>query len=136
MRELLIFAGLVGAGLALMPRPAKALVKEGVQLDGLEPVMVPAVQAANHAALTLTGDPATITSGLDGEHGTGSLHFEGLALDIRRLDRHVDNFGGVHFLDAELAERQARTIRASLSPDFDVVLEANHVHIEYDPPSV
>ncbi|MCV0441473.1 MAG: hypothetical protein K5880_23035 [Hydrogenophaga sp.] len=134
MRELALFAGLAGLGLALVSRPAKALVKDGVQLDGLEPEMVPAVHVANSVALELSGEPTTITSGLEGEHGEGSLHFEGLAVDVRRLDRHVDQFGGVHFIDLALAERQARAIRAALPSDFDVVLEATHVHIEFDPP--
>jgi len=133
MRDLLIAVSVVGAGLVLLSRPARAYVKAGVQLDGLDPVMAPAVQVATAVALELTGEPATITSGLEGEHSSGSLHYEGLAFDVRRADRHVDGYGHVHFLDPALAKRQADAMRAALPDSFDVVLERTHVHIEYDP---
>lgn len=133
MRELAVFLGLAGLGLALMPRPARALVKDGASLTGLQDVMVPAIEAASYAAHSLAGVPAVITSGLDGEHGQGSLHYEGLAVDVRRLDRHEMPDGGVIFPDPELAQAQAARIRARLPAEFDVVLESTHVHIEYDP---
>ncbi len=133
MRELYVVAGLVGLGLALYARPAKAFVKAGVELDGLKPEMVPAVEAANEVAHQLTGEPTTITSGLDGEHKDGSLHPEGLAVDVRRVDRVVDQFGRVHFPDLAQAIEQTNAIRAELGDDYDVILEATHVHIEFDP---
>ena len=66
------------------------------------------------------GEDLYITAKRDGIHGEGSLHYEGLAFDIRypqKVERGV--------IVAEL--------RAALGSRFDVVAEGDHVHIEYDP---
>jgi len=68
--------------------------------------------------------PFYITSITDGEHGIDSLHRFGLAIDI---DFREDQFG----LDA--GEWLAEDIRSALGPDYDVVFEHNHVHVEFDP---
>lgn len=133
-RQLVLATAVLGAGLyALLPRRALA-VKPGVELAALDlAVMGPALDAAEYAARALGQDVATITSGLEGEHMPGSLHYVGRAIDVRRADRVVLPDGNVRFPDAELARRQRDIIAARLGPDFDVVLEATHVHIEYDP---
>lgn len=59
-----------------------------------------------------------ITSGKDGKHGNNSLHYRGRAVDTRTY----------HVLD-----RLVNLLRAELGPDFEVVLEKDHIHIEYDP---
>jgi len=59
-----------------------------------------------------------ITSGRDGKHGLNSLHYQGLAVDLRTWNL--------------LATVVAR-IRAELGSDFEVILEKDHIHIEYDP---
>jgi len=62
----------------------------------------------------------TVTSALDGVHKTGSLHYQGLAIDIRSRT-----------LPDELTI--ANELRDDLGPDYDVLLERDHIHIEYDP---
>lgn len=63
-----------------------------------------------------------ITSGMEGKHSSGSLHYAGLAFDFRT--RHVKPDSRF-----ELAAR----LQAELGEEFDVVLEADHIHIEWDP---
>lgn len=58
-----------------------------------------------------------ITSGKDGIHGTDSLHYEGKAVDLRTWN-----------VLASLVEQ----IKAHIGPDFDVILEKDHIHIEFD----
>jgi hypothetical protein len=62
----------------------------------------------------------TITSAKDGKHMVGSLHYTGNAIDIRTRD--------MIFLS-----KVKRQITFDLGIDFDVVLENDHIHIEYDP---
>lgn len=63
----------------------------------------------------------TITSITDGKHGITSLHYKGKALDIRLPEK---NIAAVFNKIAEI-----------LGPDYDVVLESTHIHIEFDPKS-
>lgn len=65
-------------------------------------------------------DPV-ITSGDDGKHGIKSYHYKNRALDIR--------FWQIPF---ETREHVAQEIRAELPPYYDVVVEADHYHIEAD----
>ena len=64
----------------------------------------------------------TISSGTEGPHGRASLHFVGNALDIRT---HNWMTGEATPIVADL--------KASLGIDFDVVLESNHLHVEFQP---
>lgn len=68
------------------------------------------------------GVTPVITSGMDGKHMPGSLHFGGLAFDFRT--RHVGA--------AELPQLVAQ-ITEALGDEFDVVLESDHLHVEFDP---
>lgn len=74
------------------------------------------------ARLEQYGSPCVITSAFDGKHRDDSLHYTGRALDFRSW--HVP-FVALPDLVAQLREDLAR--------DFDVVLEKDHIHIEYDP---
>jgi hypothetical protein len=69
-----------------------------------------------------TGAEAVITSGKDGVHSEKSLHYSGKAFDFRT--RHVE--------DDELL-KVVKALKAQLGPDFDVVLEIDHLHVEWDP---
>lgn len=56
-----------------------------------------------------------ITSIRDGNHSPGSLHYDGLAFDIR--------YGNA----------SKEKMQAVLGTGWDVVFESNHIHCEYDP---
>jgi hypothetical protein len=68
------------------------------------------------------GFTAIITSGVDGTHSAKSLHYQGLALDFRT--RTVPVAARQPLRDA---------IADALGSDFDVVLEKDHLHVEFDP---
>lgn len=68
------------------------------------------------------GHSPVITSGTDGRHRADSLHYSGNALDLRI--RHIPPEDRVA-LTASLA--------SSLGEEFDVILEADHIHVEFDP---
>lgn len=63
-----------------------------------------------------------ITSANDRKHMTGSLHYEDLAWDLRSNN----------IPDAGKVEEIARTLRVDLGSDWDVVVEKDHIHVEFD----
>ena len=92
-----------------------------VNLEGLEPRMrtevLPAIEAAYLAHLEMV-----VTSAKDGQHSAHSLHYEGRAVDIR-----------TRTLSTDTALEFCRAVKRALGPDFDVVLECDHLHVELDP---
>lgn len=68
------------------------------------------------------GREMVITSVSDGVHRAGSRHYTGEAFDIRTRD-----------LEVEVVLSLVRELKAALGKSFDVVLEVDHVHVEYDP---
>lgn len=68
-----------------------------------------------------TDNLEVITSGNDGKHGTTSYHYKDRALDIRFWN-----------IPADKREQVATEIRAELPAYYDVVVEADHYHIEAD----
>ena len=101
------------------------ILKDGTKFSDLDSAIIFAAIVADGVWREMgveTG--ATLTSGTDGEHSSGSLHYEGLAVDIRiwNLPRGEDD-----------APEAARMLRERLTSDYDVVVESTHVHLEYDP---
>ena len=95
------------------------MIKNGVDLRGLTPQMA----IAYIIACRCYGQyDCVITSASDGKHGQNSLHYKGQALDLRT--RHI-NGQGLQAIYNKLKE--------SLGEQFDVVLEADHIHLEHDP---
>ena len=68
------------------------------------------------------GFECVITSGSDGQHMKGSLHYKGLALDFRKRNVPI-----------VMRPKLLKAIRQALGPDFDVVDEKDHIHTEFDP---
>lgn len=66
-------------------------------------------------------DVLVVTAGSDGKHGTNSYHYKHRALDLR--------FWGIKPEDREAV---AKAMRGYLPPFYDVVVEADHYHIEAD----
>lgn len=97
-------------------------IKPGVELLGLSPQATIALMAAVGAYADIAGAPVVLTSACDGQHSSASLHYVGHAVDLRTRD---------------LAEGQADEIAVALGsrlgPQFDVVNEADHIHIEWQP---
>jgi len=97
-------------------------IKHGVRLAGIAPEMALAAVVVD-SVFRDYGLGCVITSVTDSDHGTGSLHYCGMAFDLRR--RHITDDDLLRQIMAELKRR--------LGPDFDVVLEPTHIHVEYDP---
>lgn len=73
------------------------------------------------AVLKTFGVELVITSCKDGKHMPTSLHYKGLAFDARSRE-----------LSPAFQTQAAEEMRKRLGPDYDVVLEKDHFHIEYD----
>jgi len=96
-------------------------LKRNVKLTGLQPQMLIAMQVAEYV-YEIYDKELVITSACDGKHGTGSLHYVGLAIDIRTR----------YFTDQQKL-LVAQEIRNRLGKEYDVVVENLHIHIEYQP---
>lgn len=98
-------------------------IKAGVDLRGLTVPMAIAALVAEDVYRD-AGRELVITSACDGVHMPGSLHGSGRALDLRTRAAGIQE---------QEAERIARRLRAALGEQFDVVVERDHVHVEFDP---
>lgn len=94
-------------------------LKPGVRILGLRAEIVIAMQIAESIAVR-HGRELVVTSGIDGSHSRGSAHYKGDAFDMR-----------IRFFTTPQAVRD--DLAAALGADFDVVLETDHIHVEYDP---
>lgn len=99
-------------------------IKSGPGAARVHGLTSPMALAAVIATFTMDrhGYPAMITAGLDGKHMVGSLHYVGCAIDMRIS--HIP-YGEREAIRLELA--------ADLGDDYDVVLEGDHWHIEFQP---
>lgn len=96
-------------------------IKDGVSLEKLRPEIVVGLMVAASIYDSVAKD-CTITSVNDSTHMAGSLHYEGLAVDLR-----ISN------LDPGQPQTLRDRIALAAGPDFDVVLEKDHIHMEWDP---
>ncbi len=64
-----------------------------------------------------------MTSGAGGKHSVGSLHYVG----------HAADYGLRDIPEPAIRELLQRDIKTALGPDFDVVLEPTHIHVEFQP---
>ncbi len=97
------------------------MIKSGVDVRGIQPEILLAVQEAREVYRKY-GATFVITSCKEGNHRPFSKHFEGLAIDLRT--RNLDDKD-----KAPIAE----AINRALGPQYDVVLESDHIHVEFDP---
>jgi hypothetical protein len=70
------------------------------------------------------GHTLTITSICDSTHASGSLHYKGCAFDCRTAAAGIMQ---------EEADKLKDTLAMALGSEWDVVLEADHLHCEWDP---
>lgn len=96
-------------------------LKEGVKVSGIKPETILAMLVTERV-FQKYGSELIITSICDGKHSPNSLHYSGLAFDARTRD-------------IEQAQRLPLTedVSDALGDEFDVVLEATHLHVEFDP---
>jgi len=94
------------------------LIKAGVDISRLERNTRRGLQKADDL-FDSNGQEIVITSTYEGNHGAGSLHYANQAFDIRKPR-----------INPVLRLSQ---LSGSLGNDFDVIVESDHIHIEYDP---
>jgi hypothetical protein len=96
-------------------------IKGGVDVGGLRAEIVLAICIASNV-FEAFGVDCVITSVFDGVHKKDSLHDDGLAVDLRTRD-----------LPPASVTIVAAQIRACLWRQYQVVVERDHMHIEFDP---
>lgn len=95
--------------------------KEGVRLVELNDALLKMFEGIDKVFLVM-GHVPTITSVNDGAHMQGSKHYSNEAVDLRTRD-----------IQQYSLEEVCNDLRNILGPDYDVVLEKDHCHLEYDP---
>jgi hypothetical protein len=116
----------------------KYSIKKGVELAEMDPAMNSAIDRLADLWRVLfpeDKDGLTITSGCEGEPGDHihhymSLHYkdntptgQGRAIDLRTWDVGMK----------AVQDKFVAAAKATLGPDYDVVVEKDHIHVEYDP---
>jgi hypothetical protein len=96
-------------------------LKTGVNVTGLRPEILLAAIVAERVCESMNVE-CVITSALDGKHSATSLHYAGAAIDLRVRD----------FLAGD-ARKIVDLIQGKLGADFQVMLEKDHAHIEFQP---
>ena len=98
------------------------ILKEGVVTNGIRQELLLALIVANDV-YSQHGKDLVVTSLNDGKHSLTSLHYSGCAADLRTH----------YFEDAEDVKDVAASIKNRLGIDYDVVVEKDHIHMEYQP---
>lgn len=101
-------------------------LKEGVSLRGCKSEILFALQVAEGVWTSKGAPELVVTCGSDGRHHRGSLHYLGQAVDLRTYNLP----GGYRGQGAQEATEE---LQDRLGDEYDVVLEFNHVHIEFQP---
>ena len=99
-------------------------LKPGVRLLGVQPQLIVALLIADSVWHAFKLPEMTVTSVTDGTHSKRSLHYKGMAADIRTRD-----------LDPDLVPKLVGILKQWLGDEYDVVLETSppHIHVEWDP---
>lgn len=96
-------------------------LKPGVNAQGIRPELLLGLMVAD-GVYAKHGFDCVVTSLVDGKHSRTSLHYTGCGADLRTRN-----------LPAGLAQVIADEINACLTDDYDVIVEADHIHMEYQP---
>jgi len=102
-------------------------IKKSAKLQGLRPEIVIGLMVADDAFANW-GYDCVVTEGTGSKHGRGSLHYVGLAVDIR--------MNNIHGIDRS---KIVARIKENLNSQYDVILEEfsnltnDHLHIEFQP---
>jgi hypothetical protein len=94
------------------------LIKAGVSIDRLDHSIRTKLNSMDYELKTY-GSELIITSTYEGNHSPGSLHYQNKAIDIRYPRLKATEY--ITFL------------RNTLGPNYDVIEENDHIHIEFDP---
>lgn len=96
------------------------MLKPGVRVLGMRPELVLALALAQHVCAQ-HGAEFVITSVMEGAHTRASIHYAGGAADLRRP------------IELIAATTLVTALRSILGEDYDVILESDHIHVEFQP---
>ena len=94
-------------------------LKTGVRVFGLRSEIILALMIAEGIWQKYSAE-LVITGGIEGKHSRGSIHYSGGAVDLRTRE----------LSDAKMATDE---LRSALGDDYDVILESDHCHVEFQP---
>jgi hypothetical protein len=94
-------------------------IKDGVNIWGLEKVMQRVLKEADEIWSDY-GEELVITSARDGIHSAGSLHYYGLAVDLR-----------TRYFSEQDKQRVFEELKDVLGWEYDVILHSTHIHVEH-----
>lgn len=97
-------------------------LKTGVRPTGVDQGLTIGLMAAD-GVFSKYRHTMTITSLNDSRHSETSLHYSGAAADLRTRD----------LPDQETKQAIRDEIKEALTSDYDVILESDHIHLEYQP---
>lgn len=96
-------------------------IKAGAEMNGLRAEILLALMIADDVYSEYDIE-CVITEGTGAKHGIGSLHYVGLAVDLR-----------IRNIPVRFREIIHSRIKDALGSQYDVVLESDHIHIEFQP---
>jgi hypothetical protein len=99
-------------------------IKPGVDVKGVSTEVILGVVILSEV-FWRHGIPTVMTSCRDGKHKDKSLHYIGDAVDIRLPSRFNTTAG----IDLKLLAEG----REALGEQYDLILESDHLHLEFDP---
>lgn len=94
-------------------------IKDGVSMSGVRPEIAIALQIVE-PILNTYGQETVVTSCMEGRHKRASAHYSGRAVDLRIWD--ITN-----------KDKCMEYMQDALGRDYDVIMESNHIHLEFDP---
>jgi hypothetical protein len=94
------------------------LLKLGVDISKLEKPIRKILPIVEKLWLNSENKEAVITSTYEGTHSPGSLHYANLAIDLRLSSN---------------PSKMLELLKRSIDSNYDIILETDHFHIEYDP---
>lgn len=95
--------------------------KDTVKINGIKPECILGLIICENVYKEY-GQDMVITSITDSKHTWGSLHYAGFAFDLRSREFMIDDL-----------ERIRSKLDNALTYEFDVVLERDHFHVEFQP---
>ena len=104
------------------------LLKPGVRLKCLRREIRRALNVIEEVYINIAGHESIITSTDEGTHSPGSLHYAGQAVDIALPGAH-----NMYVRSTASVNVVVKKLKEMLGKDYDVVLEKDHIHVEYDP---
>lgn len=129
-----------GSGLYYYSNLPKLYIKdESIKINNIDSNLFLVLQKLNSIAFQFGLKGFIITSGNDGQHGgsngSNSLHYKNRAIDLSFREAISNRIiSGIKVSSSILHQQIQSTLNNKLETlDFDVIIESNHIHIEYDP---